>query len=306
MKTSLFSHPTPRPSFSSRRGFTLVDLLAVLAVLAVATLLLTPVLARTQLDSKALRCLNNARQMAAAFQLYLGDNQDFFPPAPDDGATAAGHNWCGGSAGFGDAQEFNRDVLQNSSVTLVAAYLRGDSTAFLCPGDTRQGPYTGTNPALIGKRVNAARTIALNGAVGTICPGFDSGGGHSGIPRLPTNGSWLNNAHTHRRDTVFKTFGKGSSFTLVGPAGIWLTLDEDPYSLNDGLFAFGMNTAEWLDFPGTLHDFGTTFSFADGHAELRRWLDPRTRVVSGNVSCRAVPGSADWQWLAERTSFRLP
>jgi len=96
---------------SKRSAFTLIDLLAVAAVLAVAALLMVPALARTGLDSRAFQCLNNGRQLAAAFLLYQADNQEFFPPNPDDGNSVPGHNWCAGIAGTGDAQEFNPDML---------------------------------------------------------------------------------------------------------------------------------------------------------------------------------------------------
>jgi len=34
--------------------------------------------------------------MMMAMTLYTGENNDFFPPNPDDGNTVPGHNWCGG------------------------------------------------------------------------------------------------------------------------------------------------------------------------------------------------------------------
>ena len=287
-------------------GFTLLELLVIVAVLSFAALCLTPAAARTRLNSQSFQCLNNHRQLALAFQLYTADNQEFLPPNPDDGNSMPGNNWCPGLAGVGEPQEFNPDVLKNPSLTLVARYLRGNTDVFRCPADARLGRYTGNEPGKLGTNVRAARSVSLNHAVGTICASFDAGSGHSGAPKLATNGPWLDNAHSHRRDSPYRTFGKATSFTLVGHARIWLTMDEDAFSLNDGNFVMGLNTAEWIDFPGTFHDMAASVSFHDGHVELHRWLDSRTRVVNGNVARRTVPGSVDWQWLAERTSYRVP
>src|SRR5258705_176021 len=58
------------------RAFTLLELLAVLAVLALWVLLLVPALARTQPDSRAFQCLNNSRQLTRAWRMYADDNND--------------------------------------------------------------------------------------------------------------------------------------------------------------------------------------------------------------------------------------
>ncbi len=291
------------PAHFSPSGFTLVELLVVLAVLSLAALFLAPALARTRSDSRTFQCLNNHRQLALAFQLYQADNQDFFPPNPGDGNQMSGHNWCAGTAGVGDIQEFNPDLLKNPALTLVSPYLRTNADIFHCPADARMGRYTGTEPGKIGTTVKSARSVSMNQAVGTICAGFDAVGSHNGPPKLAANGPWLNNLYSHRRDSPYKTFGKAASFSIITPARIWLTMDEDSDSLNDSSFALGMNTAEWIDFPATYHEMGAGLSFGDGHAEMHHWLDARTRVVNHSVVRRAVPGSVDWQWLAARTSI---
>lgn len=36
----------------------------------------------------------------------------------------------------------------------------------------------------------------------------------------------------------------------------------------------------WVDFPGTRHNNGCTLTFADGHAEAWRWLEPNTLAIA--------------------------
>jgi prepilin-type N-terminal cleavage/methylation domain-containing protein/prepilin-type processing-associated H-X9-DG protein len=64
-----------------RSAFTLVELLVVIAMVAILAAMLLPVLARAQLRAKRIQCLNNLRQMAAQGQVYTGDNSESFPIA---------------------------------------------------------------------------------------------------------------------------------------------------------------------------------------------------------------------------------
>jgi prepilin-type processing-associated H-X9-DG protein len=51
-------------------------------------------------------------------------------------------------------------------------------------------------------------------------------------------------------------------------------VDEDVHNLNDAAFAFGMEHPQWIDAPGTYHNGGCGFAFADGHSETHRWQSP--------------------------------
>jgi hypothetical protein len=49
----------------------------------------------------------------------------------------------------------------------------------------------------------------MNAAVGTVDPAFSSGGsGHSGKPTLSVDGPWLDNKHSHRRNSPWRTYGR--------------------------------------------------------------------------------------------------
>src|SRR5258708_7466989 len=66
-----------------RNAFTFVELLVVLAVLAVMVSLVATALAGSRPNFQGALCLNNMRQLMAAFTMYTHDNADIFPPNPD-------------------------------------------------------------------------------------------------------------------------------------------------------------------------------------------------------------------------------
>ena len=61
------------------RGFTLVELLVVIASIAVLVALLLPVLSRAKEKARRTACLNNLKQVNLALHLYAGENGDRLP-----------------------------------------------------------------------------------------------------------------------------------------------------------------------------------------------------------------------------------
>jgi prepilin-type N-terminal cleavage/methylation domain-containing protein/prepilin-type processing-associated H-X9-DG protein len=308
-----FSSKHVLSSMISRRAFTLVELLVVIAILGILAAMLLPVLSHAKQRAQGAYCLNNAKQLMVAMHLYTSDNHDFYPPNPDDGNNAPGYNWCSGSAGVGQSDEFNPDIIADPTRSLLIGYLSGQIALFHCPSDTRQGTYEGTNAALIGHTVPAARTFSMSQAVGTIDPGFNnsefSGASdvHSGIPNMSVNGPWLDNSDQHHRNTPWRTFGKMSDAGPPSPADLWVLVDEAAQGLNDAAFAVDMTVPGWHDYPGTYHNFGCGFAFADGHAETHQWHDGTTRFGNGDVGSGSSNPSdwRDWEWVTSHTSARV-
>jgi prepilin-type N-terminal cleavage/methylation domain-containing protein/prepilin-type processing-associated H-X9-DG protein len=286
-----------------RRAFTLIELLVVIAILAILAALLLPVLSRAKQWAQGERCLNNGKQLMLATRLYAGENNDFYPPNPDDGNTDPGYNWCSGAAGIGQPDEFNPDLLLDPTRSLLIKYLGHDAKVFKCPADKREGLYQGANPSLIGHIVPAARTFSMSQAVGTIDPGFAATyNSHSGVPNQPVTGPWLTGVwHQNLHDKPWRTFGKISDAGPPSPSDLWVFVDEDAKGLNDAAFAVDMVNQTWRDAPGSYHNFGCGLAFADGHSELHHWNYHVEKKV-GNIS--EPRDAADWEWLTVHTSAK--
>src|SRR5438132_9351316 len=61
-------------------GFTLIDLLVVLAVIAILASLLLPALGRTKSAANTTKCISNLRQLQLGWLLYVDHNNDSLPP----------------------------------------------------------------------------------------------------------------------------------------------------------------------------------------------------------------------------------
>ena len=70
---------SPPPSSALRHGFTLVELLVVIAVIAILAALLLPALANAKAKAKRVACVSNMRQVGLAVNLYVAESAGRLP-----------------------------------------------------------------------------------------------------------------------------------------------------------------------------------------------------------------------------------
>lgn len=134
-------------------AFTLVELLAVLAITAVLVGLLLPTLGRSQSKGNGLVCVNHLRQLGLAVRLYADENRDRMPSAeilPSDPVDPP------------HPLPRIRDVLAEFVGKMVGTN-RADSGVFRCPTERsgrfeREGSSYEWNAHLNGRRLDEIQT----------------------------------------------------------------------------------------------------------------------------------------------------
>jgi prepilin-type processing-associated H-X9-DG protein len=288
---------------ATKAAFSLADLLALLGLFVLLALFLTPALARTRVSEQGFQCLHNMRQLMTAMLMYTHDYQDWLPPNPDDGNGTPYGNWVGGTAGVGEANEYDPDILKDPTRSLLAPYQGTNIAIYHCPADVRPPGYpngrSANNPALKGSKISASRSVSMSSAVGTL--GYYSGGGG----RSAVYGPWLSGSHNETRSGTWFTFGKTSSMLRPGPAKTLVLVDENKFSINDGLFAsVGPKeppTYLMIDWPSIAHGGAATVAFGDGHSEIHRWKDSRT-YLNSYATTMSQPSNQDIWWMSVKTT----
>jgi prepilin-type N-terminal cleavage/methylation domain-containing protein/prepilin-type processing-associated H-X9-DG protein len=287
----------------NRGGFTLIELLVVIAIIAILAAMLLPALTRAKARAQAITCMNNAKQLAYAVLMYTGDFEEMFPPNADDSPSQIGYTWA-----YGFTSPFDPNILKDPLQTLTAPYVANNLGIYQCPADPRSGP----DPS--GNTVRAARSVSMNQGVGTVDGQFAAThGGHSGRPSVPTSGPWLNGvggAGGNQHDNPYATFGKTTDFRKIGATEIFLMVDENPFSINDGSLAVDAASPRWIDFPGSGHNNSCGFSFCDGHAEIHKWRTTQLQITAPPPHDASRPtamgvGDPDWTWLVEHSTVKV-
>lgn len=265
------------------QGFTLVELLALSALLALAAMLLAPAFAHTRPNTQVAVCLNHLQQLSAAWRLYADDNSGRLVWNRDGGdvGTPYSQNWIGGWLDSSTVTDnTNTALLVDHAKYPNAAYLGPyvkSASAFKCPADL-------STVSIGGQRMPRIRSVSMNNSVGE------------------ASRSWSGTG-TYQLYRKFDMIGKPT------PAALWILLDEREESINDGCF-FTNPDAAWnlIDYPAAYHNRGAGFAFADGHAEIHRWMDPRTapvvrlgQTLPFNVT---YPGDVDVTWLQQHATSR--
>ena len=237
-----------RPSAGRILGFSLIELLVVMAIIAILAALLLPSLSNAQSKGRQVACLNNLRQLQLAWTMYLGEHNNTMPENKMTGSGLLGCVSTTNSWVTGNAQASADPILiQQGSIYSYTPSLQ----VYRCPAD-RSTVFGASTP----RERSYSMDAYLNGGLDVrIYGGY-----------LPGN--------------VLRY-----SDLLPSPSKVFVFIDETQAVIDDGVFLLYREPADfWQNGPSHRHSQGANLSFADGHCERWKWRYPNDIQTHGQAA----------------------
>jgi prepilin-type N-terminal cleavage/methylation domain-containing protein/prepilin-type processing-associated H-X9-DG protein len=218
----------------SRYGFTLVELLVVIGIIAVLVSILLPTLSRVRQSAQSLKCLSNLRQLGLAFHMYASANNQYLPyPTTTlvNKDPEQGYLWFNAIDPYLGANKKGQEKRKGVAADRTYKTYKQCPVYELFEGDLTSG-YQGNTKEF-------ARTYKMNSHLRHTYPK-----------------AWYARITDVKRSSEFVLIGDGLSLDITGMRpSVW----------ESGQFSFEVNDSRQAT-PALRHKGGANICFVDGHA----------------------------------------
>ncbi len=286
-------------------GFTLVELLVVIAVIALLMAILLPALNKAREQGKRIVCMNNLKQLTLAWMAYADNNNGKLANGAPDSVTDSAFSCTECSAEYCKAWPPLPGMTWLYSDHQNELPWIGDASD---PATTECGYKCAMDTGAIWKYVRNYKSYRCPNGRRDVLMSYVIVDAMNGYAR---NGTKSSNVWRKSMGQIKKT---SMQIVMIDEGKV----TDDSYAVNFMDTAWGADAEKWFDHPMVRHGGGTTFSFTDGHAEYKKWLskktvdfglraeaDPLTPILSFPTSTDPENAYQDLYWIQIRTWTRL-
>jgi prepilin-type N-terminal cleavage/methylation domain-containing protein len=282
----------------THHAFTLIELLIVVAIIAILASMLLPSLGRAKRTAEKAVCINNLKQIQLAYSLYPADYDgrlvingmgELLPPPENLG------NWVMGLMGHRDTsdaanrQSTNTTYLAGHRDALFTPYIR-TPRSYKCPSDH-------STVTIQRRKFDRVRSYSMDPYLGSYINRF--------LPLEETGMRWIDRPDL-RTGLGRRHYDLESDLAPRIPSNIWVMIDDQEDSIFFPEFRGGYDFGgDWgAGIPASRHNGSGVIGFAEGHVETKKWLDPgTTRVPTGDMQyggATRTQNNLDTRWLNEK------
>ena len=245
-----------------KRSFTLIELLIVMAIIAILASMLLPALNAARATAQRIRCVNNLKNFGNCAAMYAADHANYLAP-PITWPYAQANPWY---------VIYGVNYLSANSVVAQGKRDGGSWTLFSCPADPlrnlRKRSY-----AIAGTWViENANAIAADSAIRPLT---------AGQCRQPANTYFIMDTNPQAKYNEYATAG------LTAP---------NPSGNNQEIIKHNNKGVVYL---GTYHNDGCNILYGDGHAQNRKnWKhrnDEQARMTAQNYLEDSIYGRGQYR-----------